>query len=112
MENNFDFSYNIFNVNLEQGTIEIEYIPDDENLTPVRLNQYLLVRHPYEILDKEGVQIYQTMEEIPLEEHINYTVNTTAPLYQWRRQSVMLNNHDAIISSNGHVNCASLNINF
>ena len=94
MNDNFDFSYRITTVNIEQGTVEIEYIPDDLDLSPYKVNQFLLPRYPHEILDGNGQQIYSTMEEIPIEQHILNTIKVTAPLVTWRKQRILLENYD------------------
>ena len=100
-EENYNYSYNVTQINLENGTFEVEYVPESLDLTPVRINLYLMPKYFGEILDANNQPIYSTQEEVPFEMHIENTIDRCKPINQWRNQFLMLNNIDKIESASG-----------
>ena len=98
---NYNFSYNVTQINLENGTFEVEYVPEDINLSPVRLNMYLLPKYYKEIVDANNDPIFASQEEVPFEMHVEHTIDRHKPMAQWRNQYLMLNNIDKIENANG-----------
>ena len=98
---NYNFSYNVTQINLENGTFEVEYVPEDINLSPVRLNMYLIPKYYKEIVDANNDPIFASQEEVPFEMHVEHTIDRHKPMAQWRNQYLMLNNIDKIENANG-----------
>ena len=98
---NYNFSYNVTQINLENGTFEVEYVPEDINLSPVRLNMYLIPKYYKEIVDANNDPIFASQEEVPFEMHVEHTIDRHKPMAQWRNQYMMLNNIDKIENANG-----------
>ena len=87
---NYNFSYAVTQINLENGTFEVEYLPEDINLSPVRLNLYLLPKYYKEIVDANNELVYASQEEVPFEVHFENTIDRHKPLGQWRNQYLMM----------------------
>lgn len=99
---NYNFNYTISNIDIEQGTFNIQYIPEDSaNLTSITLNQSLYFKNYTDILDSEGKLIYSSQEDVPFAKHIEYTVDITKPILSWKRQYSLQQNINEIISANG-----------
>jgi len=98
---NYNFSYAVTQINLENGTFEVEYLPEDINLSPVRLNLYLLPKYYKEIVDANNELVYASQEEVPFEIHFENTIDRHKPLGQWRNQYLMMENIDKIENANG-----------
>lgn len=112
MIDNFDFTYKITTVDILHGTLEIQFTPDSDELSPVMLNQPLLSKSFYDIKDEDGNLIYSSQDEVPIEEHLEYSVIMCAPFTQWRRQQLMLDNYNVLVDATGHIQANTLNISF
>jgi hypothetical protein len=108
----FDFTYKITTVDIMHGTLEIQFTPDDDDLSPIMLNQPLLIKPYFEILDAEGKEIYTSQDQVPIEEHLKYSVIMGAPFTQWRRQQLMIDNFNSLVEATGHIQANTLNISF
>jgi hypothetical protein len=98
---NYNYTYEINSISIENGTFVIRYIPEDTNLTPVSLNQKLFERNYLEILDANNQPIYSSQNDVPFSYHLDHTVKITAPLSQWRNQYLMTENIEQLTSANG-----------
>lgn len=98
---NYNFSYSVTQINLETGTFEVEYDPEDINLSPIKLNLGLLPKYYKEIVDANNEPIYSSQEEVPFEVHFQNTIDLCKPIGQWRNQYLMFNNIDKIENANG-----------
>lgn len=103
IEENYNFSYKIANINIEMGTFEITYIPESEFLSPITLNQYLLLRPYTELVDDTGALLYQSQDDVPFSVHLENTIQVTKPLMQWHRQYLMLNNIEELSNAAGDI---------
>lgn len=100
-QENYNFTYKVTQLNLENGTFEVEYVPESLDLTPVRLNLYLMPKYYKEIVDANNELIYASQEEVPFELHMENTIDNCKPLGQWRNQYMMMSNIDKIENANG-----------
>ena len=103
IEEIYNFTYTIENVNIEIGTFVINYIPESEYLTPISLNTYLVEKELSETFGEDGTSPYASQEDIPFEEHVRNTVDRVAPISQWRNQYRFQNNLDTLLSANGRM---------
>ena len=89
---NYNYKYTIQQVNIEQGTILVNFVPEDANLSPVSLNSYLIPVSYMDIRDANNELVYATQDEVPFQVHLDNTVNNIAPLKQWKTQYILLEN--------------------
>lgn len=100
---NFNFTYIIDSVDIQAGTILINYIPNDSNLSPVFLNCLLLTKDYKTILDDNQNLVYNSEDEVPLIEHVKHTVDVNNPIDVWSKQSKLLNNAVMLQNLSGNV---------
>lgn len=103
IEENYNFTYIVRNVNIEQGTFEILFTPESEYLSPVALNAGLLPVSYLDIRDENNQLIYSSQDEVPFKEHLENTVKHTTPLYQWKKQYMLQNNIETLINATGNI---------
>lgn len=90
----FDFKYKIKSVDVEHGTMIIEYDPVDTELMPMTLNVMLWER-PIQTYP-EGTYIHP--DDVPFEDHFEHTVRSGAPIASWRRHRLLAANMEHIVS--------------
>lgn len=98
---NYNYTYTIDNIDIEQGTFVVNYIPDSEFLTPISLNTYLIEKNYFEFVDSEGNLLYSSQSEVPFVEHVKYTVDAIKPINQWRKQFMFQNNISELAGASG-----------
>ena len=103
IEENYNFSYTIDTINIEEGTFVVHYIPESEYLTPVSLNTYLIERDFTSFRDENNNLLYTSQSEVPFSEHIKNTVDLVTPIAKWRKQFMFQNNLEEILNSNGQI---------
>lgn len=87
-----EFEFKIISMDIEQGTLLIEYDPVDANLMPITLNCLYNVRPLFTY--PEGT--YLTHDEVPFEDSLEFTVRQAAPVTNWKRHQALINNFDKI----------------
>jgi len=101
IEENYNYSYNVTQINVENGTFEVEYLPESLDLTPIKMNLYLMPKYFREIVDANNELVYASQEEVPFELHLENTIDSYKPMNQWRNQYMMVKNIDKLQDSNG-----------
>ena len=85
-----------------KGIIEVEYTPEDENLTQLRASISFIPRHYEEIVDANNNLIYSTQEEVPFSVHLENSVYLARPFVFWRNQYLLIKNIDELHKANGY----------
>ena len=93
---NYNYTYNVLNVNIEQGTFEVRFTPESENLSPVVLNTYLLPVSYMDIRTANNELVYATQDDVPFDVHLENTIKSIAPLGQWKKQYILQENIDQL----------------
>lgn len=88
----FDFTYKIKSLDIEHGTMVIEFDPVDPELLPIELN---CLFHEKVLHNIDGT--VQPIEAT-FEESLEFTVKSCAPIASWRRHKLMLGNIDTLTS--------------
>lgn len=101
MPENYNFTYKVKTVNIENASIEVDYIPEDISLVPVKIFTNIIKRPINEIVDENNNPIYKSEDEIPIKIHLDYTTEKSAPILRWRNQKVLLDNIDKLENKTG-----------
>ena len=89
---NFNYTYTIKNISIEQGTLEITFTPEDNVLSPVTLNAMLQMVSYLDIRNGNNELVYPSQDDVPFNVHLENTVKTTAPTLQWKKQYTLIEN--------------------
>lgn len=100
---NYNYTYEVYAVDIETGTFQVEYVPESTDIAPLRINIGINFRDFQTILDADGNTIYNSQEEVPFSEHLLHSVKTMAPMRVWKTQFTMLNNLDQLQNATGTV---------
>lgn len=100
---NYNYTYTIKNINIEQGTLEINYTPEDAVLSPITLNSFLHMVSYLDIRNEVDELIYSSQDEVPFNVHLENTVKVTAPLLQWKKQYTLIENSTDLVGSQGSI---------
>lgn len=98
---NYNYTYKVNQINMENATFEVEYMPEDSNLSPVRYNLSLIPKYYKEIVDANNNLIYASQDEVPFSIHMENTIDGCKPFNVWRNQYMMIKNIDSIHKANG-----------
>lgn len=90
--NNFNFSYKIESIDVENCSVVIKYIPENENLLIRTYNVNLRI-HPKEVFGTHSSNnelIFPDDNQIPFENHVKYSIEISAPVHEWKVHQKML----------------------
>ena len=103
MSKHYNYTYEIKGVDVQTGHLIIKWTPEDANLSPFELNTRLVYKQPSQILDANNNPVYATIEDIPFDVHLDYTVRTVAPHHEWHLQELLVNNVSGLVGTSGTV---------
>jgi len=101
---NLNYTYTVKSINIEQGTMVIDYVPEDLELSPMSLNAMLYEKNYFDIRDENNQLIYQNQNDVPFSVHIDHTIKSCAPINVWRKQKFLLDNYNDVHNMTGSVN--------
>lgn len=84
------YSHKIVSVDIEQGTLVVEYTPNDTDLIPIIYNIGFLEK-PHNLTQ------YADQDSVPFLESMSYSIEAHAPVGLWRRQKLLITNIQSIL---------------
>lgn len=88
-----EFSYTIKSVDVENSHIIVEYDPVHELLMPYTFNVPFIEFREWTMTETGPVEVNANK---PFSAHLEYSVTCGAPIDQWRRQLLLINNIDQL----------------
>jgi hypothetical protein len=95
----FTFTYKIKTISIEQGHFLVEYIPDDESLSPISLNVSIVEKDYMTIMDETTKDLaFNSQQAVPFSYHLEHTINYYSPQNIWKNQKYLLDNIELLQS--------------
>lgn len=98
MASEITYTYEIASIDILQGTMAVNYIPDNLELSPLKFNMRI-IELPYTHFKNDiGEVIYASQSDVPFDVIIDRIIKDHAPIDTWKSQNFMMNNLDALTS--------------
>ena len=98
MEENYNYSATVDSVNIELGTFVVNYIPENDLLTPISLNASIIHTKENLVGINQFGQLVIEDNPFSFEDDLINTIKRVAPYTQWRNQYLLLNNFDTLLN--------------
>lgn len=96
MASEITYTYEIASIDILQGTMAVNYIPDSIELSPLKFNMRVVELPHTHFKDDNGEVIYASQSDVPFDVIIDRIVKDHAPIETWKCQNFMLTNLDAL----------------